>query len=576
MNDPDGTPIDRRALKALAESLRAFLGPDLIVEAARARASGATDAPALDILEGFPLLDQWLAALDESREPPNGHLMLKLAMVASIIRDGLKLSNSAEWRRKLISHAFLPEDRPFYDTLFEGEFAMFWANHVVRVSGAAAFGPPSGHPDLWLSVVTQLGPLKLPAECKRIAPRGEKDSGRDAFAKAMDERVRALISDYHPIKCVIWLHRHVSVEDVSAVTDLVERLVAASAKTEHWLTGCDPAGEVQVSVCALGEVGEFGTRTISIQDVEVKGSVHASAEIDRREDGDIHRLKSILSVRSDVPSDRLGSLRKRFRKAVLDQLPRADGGAPGVVALRIRKPQAMGDLLEVDRIVRAEMERGDPRHIALAALLWNEGERLAEAIEVDGEPATEKLLAYHLRAYYVANGRSPLQVGLDSYAHYFGEQGRAVIRDPIDGTVKPVDDDTMAILRDGGDIPPALQEAVKDLGELDPGQGTTTHYVKSSMPWGELKTEELMCVLRAGPRQFRSFRDTGLHLRTIDIVDGIPRRICTIDLRAWAHLTELCTILRWTSDSLTVGIWSPDETELLEVVATDLPGVPAA
>ena len=98
---------------------------------------------------------------------------------------------------------------------------------------------------------------------------------------------------------------------------------------------------------------------------------------------------------------------------------------------------------------------------------------------------------------------------------------------------------------------------------MEGDEGATTLYLRLEKPAGMLTEEVFLGFFFAGRRQFRRFIDSNRHLRTLEIVDGVPRRVCTLDLRAWSESTELCFATQWTSDSFSVAIWSPDESTQL-------------
>lgn len=560
MKDPQGTRFDAQTLGSVASTFEAVLGAERIAQALQERANATPKAPALELLEGFRQLDDWLRHLGEPREPPNVQLMMRFAIAAMIVSRCAEMKDSSTWQARLRAHAFLSDQEPFYDTLFEGELAMYWADYVALQRHGASFGPPTGNPDVWLGLSTHRGRVAIPAECKRVAPRGEKDQAHDAFSSLLEAQVGSLSAEHYPFKLVVWLHCDMSARDVPDVMRLVEDLIPVARHHGRWVTAFDREGYTQVSLCSLGTDGEFHQNTISVTDIEAKGHLAASLEIKH---GEAHRVKYIVAVRSDVQSDRLGSLRKHFLKAARDQLPRAANGMPGVVALRVRPPRQLGDLLEADQLIRTAMTLPNTEHAAMAVLFWNEDERQEEAIEHEGRPATEKMIAYHLRPYFIPNPRCRLQMDLDSRRQFFGEAPAGVLRDPFDGSFKPVDAETLEVLRNGGELPDILRSAIKDLGKLDQNEGTTTRYMKLDQPVGSFTEEVFLGFFYAGNRQFRSFVDPNRHLRTIEVSDGAPRGVCTIDLRAWSENTRLGIVTKWTADSFWVGLWSPDEAELL-------------
>lgn len=553
-------------VRDLAESLRESLGRERVDEVVRLISAGSQSVPPLDVLRGFHLLDSWLEALAEGKPPPQLDLMLRFCAVASTVANVRALPGADSWLDELRSKAFQRDAELFYESLFEGEFADYWMRQVSKRGDSAKFGPPSGHPDVWVSTGSAAKQW-LPAECKRIRPRGEKELELGTMADTVDAGLIGLVEKFQPMKAVVWLHRPVEDGDAVVVLDLLAQMAPTLREASEWRTSVSLDRGLQVSVAALGADGEFQPPGISVTDVEARPILIPRAEMRQTEDGLQVRMKSVLSVRSDHARDRLGNVRSRVRHAIWQLRHSADSANPGIVSVRIRPPRDHGDLYETDSELRAVLVREKADHVAVVAMFWNEGERKEDETQQEGMPATAVTAAYHLKPYFVVNPRCRLQLPWDSHSQFFGDLNAPVVRDPGDGGLKPVDPETMAVLQDGGDLPPMLQDALSKMEQLDEEADSATSFVDfagnvADAPRG------LLSVLNAGRRQFRCFIESSRLLRTIEIQDSLPVRVCTIDLREWSDAGELCWVVRWEADSFEVGIRRADDSESLWVKAT--------
>lgn len=105
-----------------------------------------------------------------------------------------------------------------------------------------------------------------------------------------------------------------------------------------------------------------------------------------------------------------------------------------------------------------------------------------------------------------------------------------------------------------------LQDALDQMEDLNEYSDSATAYIKVETTLGDAPSG-LVSVLRGGRRQFRSFLESPQLLRTIEVQEGMPVGVCTIDLRAWGRNAELCWVIDWEDDSFRVGMWSPDESQ---------------
>ena len=547
------TFLDSESILRAESELRAAFGSTRVEDAVAKLRAGNSAAPTLDILRGFLLAPQWAAALAQSSSPPEFNLMMKFWVVASVVSAGRTFPGGSAWLASLADKAFLPDTEAFYEALFEGEAAWFWVNQIGRQANSIEFGPPSGHPDL----VGLMAGLRLPVECKRVRALGEKELELQRLADSLDRRLQELIAAHFPMKVIVWLHRAAQPTDYTTVDDLIASMLAQGS--DEWRTAFAPDGSVQVSMAPLGVDGIFRSPPVNVTDVEASPILVPRIEIKRTADGELVRTKSILSVRSDLARDRVGNFRANLG-AAMKQLLRSAHLGPGVVAIRIRPPQDHGDLFQADRVIRATLSKPGSDHVALVVLFWNDGERMEKPIELDGEAAREVTVGYSLRPYMVSNPRSPLNLEWDSFKEVFGAEKRFIVRDPIDGALKPVPPETMAVLLDGGELPPMLKDALKSVKDLREEADTATMYHAFNKSVRELTDEMLFCVLKAGARQFRVFVDFGGNLRAIEIVGARPVRVATIDLRAWRKARELCTYIDWNPSGFRFGIRTPDDT----------------
>lgn len=135
----------------LAKVLREVFGPAQVEEALRQISEQDSTAPPLEIFRGFSMLDSWLAGLTGGMEPPQIDLMLRFCATALTVRGAGGLENAGAWLGDLSKKAFQHDPALFYEALFEGEFADLWVKQAARRSNSSAFGPRSGHPDVWVS-----------------------------------------------------------------------------------------------------------------------------------------------------------------------------------------------------------------------------------------------------------------------------------------------------------------------------------------------------------------------------------------------------------------------------------------
>jgi hypothetical protein len=565
LSDPD-------SLQSLARSFKTLLGASRVEHALRAVQRDPFHPPHLDVLRGFALLQEWTAALAESREPPDAALMLKFGMVAMTVRDVSQYAGAGAWLRELSRHAFHSDPELFYEKLFEGEVAKYWTDRIAGAGPSARFGRPSGHPDLWLTLPPPRG-ISFPTECKRIRRRGDKEIRAEVWASELEIAIQTLVGRHFPMKVITWLHEQASAISTSEIVALIDEMASAGSATGKWTTRVCRQGTFQVSMAPLGRYGEFQPPPLSIVDVPATGILKTRSQLKKTNDGDRVRMKSILSVRSDLARDRIGSVQASVRKATR-QLQRADPSAlVGIIAIRIRPPQDLGDLLETDQVIRSELVRIRANHVCLVIVCWDESEGDVRDLDSSEQRGVERTIRYNFRPYFIQNRVSGVSLGLDSYDGFFGDLESPVVRDPSDGSIKPVDPQTWAVLQGGGDLPEAVVKGQQQLPDLDESKDAATMFLKFGRSLANLNSDQAVTFLQAGSRHFRCFIDRTHHLRTFEIENASPRRVATIDLRAWADKDELCFSVEWDPSGFRVGIWNPEETQQLWVRACRVPQV---
>lgn len=215
------------------------------------------------------------------------------------------------------------------------------------------------------------------------------------------------------MKVNVWFHRAAKQDDSEAVLALMKEVTESFAENSGWQTRFTSDEGIQVSVSPLGSGGEYQQPEISVTDIEAVPILIPRAEIKHLEDGMKVRMKSILSVRSDLARNRIGNLRSNVRTAIRQLRLINSGAAPGIIALRIRPPRDLGDLYHTDREIRALLTREAADHVAIVAILWNEGDRHEESVEVAEGPGKAITAAYRLKPYFIGNPpmRAPVQMG---------------------------------------------------------------------------------------------------------------------------------------------------------------------
>lgn len=555
-----------RILQGLARDLRDTLGDEWVrEELAAADGSTLSSAPVLDIVRAFGRLTAWLEALQKGAGVSEEALFFKFVMVAHVLSRAKAVEGFEGFRDELRSLARAREAERFYDKVFEAEVAVYFSDNM----GAewARFGPKAGHPDIWTGFPVLHSRLLLPTECKRISPQAEHDRDIDMLSVQLEDQLRRISSTHGPLKAIVWLHGKVSAIAREAVTAVLEQLgntIGGMPATSSWITASHPEGKFQVSVARLGFAGEFQPPGIHVADVSAAPALLVRSEVRRKTETETEvRITSILSVRSDRKPAPMGKFRERLDEAIGQLCSPPISPSPGAVALRIRPPRDLGDIYEHDRAVRTRLEAPDAERVAFVVLFSNVSERVegSEIVGQDGNTAKEVTAAYHFRPYFITNPSCPLRItGLDSFAQYFPGAVPVLIRDAESGALTPVTTENVESMRNGMDLPEQLIRASSTVDQpFTEAEGVATILARFAVPLGELPGDGPIGVVMAGPRQFRFVVDKDRQLRVVELWDGIPRAVSTIDLRAWWSQSDLCATVEWKGATFQAGVWLPDD-----------------
>lgn len=358
------------------------------------------------LIEAIRDLPKTLEALERREPPPNLYSTLVLASAAYVVSEARHLAGAGSFVKKLTDCANAREFGQFFDTLWEGEVAVYFRN-TMR-SPTVKFEPGS-HPDVWASGAPG-GPADLiPIECKRISPIWKEGEEISALADGLFRLFIDHEAESEPLKVIVWLHEdaeRIDPEDVfTTVVGLAERMCGCGSTT-GWSTATSVSGTFQVSVALAGDDGRSAERSIEIKDVPAKGTLLTSVVTQYLgKPQDPVRLRGLLQIRSDVLPHRIGRLEANLEEAI-EQVANSTGhDEAGVVALRLRPPRGKGDLYEADRIVRRKLAELNASHVGLVCLFWNESERQEEprVTQLDGTWSREVVQGYHLKPYFIPN-----------------------------------------------------------------------------------------------------------------------------------------------------------------------------
>ncbi len=570
---------DPETFRALARELRETLEDEWVrSELASVDGSHPNKQPVLDIVRAFERVPTWEAELEKRAGVSDANLFFRFTMVAHILSRARTVEGFEDFRDELRDLARARATDGFYDKVFEAEVAVYFADNM----GAqwARFGPKAGHPDVWTGFPVLNTQLLLPTECKRISPQADHNRDIDTLSEQLDRHLRAICEKHGPLKAIVWLHGKVSAIPPSKLTMALEELgngIGVAPTSLSWTTTADPEGAFQVSLARLGSAGEFQPPGIRVADVPAAPALVVRSEVRHKTETEIEvRMTSLLSLRSDRKPPPMGKFRDRLGEAI-EQLCGLISPSPGAVALRIRPPRDLGDIFEHDRAVRARLASADAERVAFVVLFWNVSERVegVETVAPDGETATEVTAAYHFRPYFITNPACPLRItGLDSFDQYFPGALPILIRDAESGALTPVTSEVIESMKKGTDVP---QDLVRPSPTDEPFQesgGVATIAARFAVPLGELPGDGPLASIIAGRRQFRFVFDRDRQLRVVELWEGIPRAVSTIDLRAWWSEFKLCATVEWKADTFQAGVWLPDDKSRVVANSSRLRPIP--
>ena len=526
------------------DALLDILGREWVTERIATLKNEASTAPSFDegrqLLSALEAYPRSLETLRKNGSPSNADSWLFLAMVAFVACECAKASGGQHFTKKLRDLARAGEFGHFFDTLFEGEAAVYWRD---QMQARSIEFPDGNHPDFWANIVLQGHELRIANECKRVSPVDRVEAASDALSARLEQEVRKLQALLGALKVIVWLHVPAAEIDVSTIVDLLRTVTkaAASSKGNQWHTDSDATGTLQVSIALDREHGEWREQQITIDDVPAVGPLRVSVET--RYFGtpqDPRRLKYVLSVRSDVLPNRIGAFEKNLVKA-LRQVTLSKESTSGVVNVRIRPPRALGDLFEADGIVRRVLRDKRADHIGLVILFWNEGDREEGDWEiVDRERRREVIVKYALQAHFIASNPSPIDFrAIDSAKVRFPAYEGIPIRDPETGSLAPISQQLLELVKT---VQPSEIDITPD------SENAATIYMRLHRPFPAGVSREIITPVRTKTRVFLPTFDDAQHLRVIEFEGREPLRVATMDLRAWGGEIELLFHLKWESD----------------------------
>jgi len=547
---PSGVEIsDPVVLEALANRAKDILGRDWLEAAIAGLGRYPLDSQPL-LLTGFSKLEEWLSKLRGKEGQTDVQQALRFAMLLWLICNAGELTGNGNFYESLRGAARREDWQAFFDTLFEAEVGVYWANQSI---GLAEFGPPRGNPDLWLECPTPLGVLRMPTECKRISPLPVSSVEQDRLCTAIREWIEDPGNQAPPLKVSILLRRPAVAGLSRWICDLLRDLInqiKAGEPSDQWQTVGDPKGSFQVSACSLGAAAEWQESQVNVDDIDLEGSVQVNSQVDRTADGKYkYRVKSIVSVNSDLAMDRVGGLAQNVSDAMNQLAKLGTLTMPGIIAIRIRPPRTKGDLLEADLVVRQTLLKENARHVAMAVLFWNEAENVGSSRT---ELSRENFAVYHIKSYFIVNTLSGLYpAGLDSQKQYFPTLPAAIIRDPLTGALLGTTQSQIDQLRTGDDLDASDSWSQEDLSEESDSISLLFRLREALTPG---PGGRLIRNVQAGGRQFRISLDGRMYVRAIEIRDGHPVRSASIDMRAWIGSTEFLFYLIWNNRGFSLKI----------------------
>ena len=543
-----------RAVEALVQ----ILGEDWLdqrIAALRPLSSGVRPDDGDRLLRALSEYPAMLEAIRLRQRPPDSDAHLFLAMAAMVAAQCARSPGGERFAKKLRDLARADQFSKFFDTLFEGEAALYWREEMRAES--IEF-PQANHPDFWATVRLQETPVQIANECKRVSPSDLQELAREALAVRLDEEVRRLWATHGALKVIVWLHAPTTGIDEAGLLDVL-RCTAADARKipSAWCTAGAPTGEFQVSVALAPEQGEWAEREIKVEDVPAVGPLRIC--IETRYLGkpqDPARLKYVLSIRSDILPNNIRAFERNLVDAVRQLTGSNSAGVTGAANIRIRPPRALGDLFEADAIVRRILRESSAAHVGLVILYWNETKRQeGEWRAVEDHTERDVQASYTLQTHVIAGTPRPIDFrSIDSATQRFPPHDGVVMRDAETGSLAPISKEVLAFLDDNS------QEINDD---------AATIYLSLKEPFPQNVSREVTGAIKAGSRVLVPVFDDTRHMRVIEFEDWEPVRVATLDLRAWEGERELLFHVRWTVNGWTVGSSSP--TSRGEVIANAVP-----
>lgn len=577
MREIEGTPIGSPDdFAALADRTRELIGSDLIAQLVQSSGSN----PPLGVfgtVRCFAKVEEWKEALRAEQPVPDVGILIRFAMLCHVVNRCSVLAGAEHFLRQIRDALASQSFDQFEAALFEGEVAIYWLDQMRATS--VEFGPPAGHPDIWATLQLGASAVRIAIECKRLQAVSDEVRRLQGLADDLEGSYKATVESHGPLKCIVWLHQDVSLQDSAplkrSIAELADRL-PVRAEESAWTTSGEPSGSYQVSLARLGRASEFQSPGPVVDDVPAEPVLVVRSQMRREtEIRSTSRITSILALRSDRVASRIGNLRENLSRAI-DQLSSRLPGEIGSVAIRIKPPRALGDLWEADSAVRASIVRKNAANVALVILFWDESETSRASLgSSDQAPQNSQVHAAHsLRPHFVSNPGAILRFdAIDSRPSRFPDPIEAFVRDAVSGDVRPISREMLEQISEGADLPQLIAGLASEAEEFPEDRGDATLYWKFQASLREILCDEILGILRAGRRQFRIFLEHAAHLRVIEIADKQVKAVATVDLRAWLDGDELGLVISWEEKSFKASLWRGDGCTSIAAASSRVPPV---
>lgn len=493
----------------------------------------------------------WAACVREGRTPEQGEHFVRAGFAMYVLHAAAELPEGDRVRNEALQCLRAGAFSQFEDLLFEAEVAVYFRDSLSAVD--ISFGPAKGNPDVIAGLRVPGRVVSTAVECKRISPRVKEHADLDLLAVELEHALRDQLNA-KPCKVIVWLHVRAGRTDAGALLGVITRLIAESDST-RWCTAADDKGAFQVSVCALGTLGEFNRAPVSIDDVPAEPGLRVASEVERTEDGDLVRIKYVLSLRSDIVRDHIGSLVTRVQDAAEQLSHSLEAGKATAIAVRIRPPKDRGSIAEADALVRRILKTPPGTNAAVAMLFWDESERIEGS---KNWPDTDRWnrevrLGHRLACHFVSGEPRAIDFStFDSGGALMPATPSVLMRDPSSGRLVPIATDVFTEIVTGSDAPRFA--TVISAAELAEADNTLWGYLRPTPEFWQSRADAIIGVILVEGRQFRVLLLSDDRLQCVEIVGGQTASVATIDTHAWQDATEIMYILHVATVGFTLGL----------------------